>query len=303
MKNSIKICLSCLIVGLVALVFVIMYFTIFKTNDEIKELEVTTNSIVLEIGDTKDLKDCYNVTPASASILVMCYIGDASFAEINSDNIILAKSVGETTILLKCKVDNKVLEKEISLIVVEKSLIPSSFSFEHETVCMGLATTNCYNKIVCSDSYNVEPNIEYSNSGVCEYNYTTGLITPLSLGSTNVTVKFVKDNVVVSSSFTVVVEEIYRTIETNLTKEGDYYILLLNENKFASVTLKVYEAGVVNSNIQLKFEFVSNTINANVVQFEYSVAMIKAYDFGEAILKVYCVDDESIFINILIKAE
>ena len=139
---------------------------------------------------------------------------------------------------------------------------------------MGLTSNGCYNKIVCNQAFNVTPTIEYSNPNICEYNYISGLITPLNLGTTTITVKFVKNNVVVSNSFSVKIEEIYRTIETNLTKEADYYILLLNENKSAIFSLAVYEGGVINSNIQLEFQFISNVINASVVQYEFGYVVI-----------------------------
>jgi len=76
MKKSLRIVLPILIVLLVVGAFIIIYFTIFKTDSEIKSLEILEREIVLEVGDTKDLKDCFIVTPNEANIYVMCYINN-----------------------------------------------------------------------------------------------------------------------------------------------------------------------------------------------------------------------------------
>lgn len=301
MKKSLKIICPILIILLLIGIFVLLYFTIFKNESEIKSLDINTRSIVLEIGDSKDLKDCYTVTPSDASIYVMCFINDASFAEISEDNIILAKSKGETTILIKCNVNDKLVEEEITLTVLDKSIIPSNFTFEHESINISPSTINCFNEIICSENYNVTPTIEYSNSNVCEYNYTTGLITPLNLGTTTITVKFVKNGETVSNSFTVTVEENYRIIETNLTKEDEYYILLLNKDTIGYFTLRTLENNIENANIKLKLEFEINEAQTSIIQHESNTVLLSATSIGESILKIYCEDDESIFIKIKIR--
>lgn len=302
MKKSFKIAfIPILVVILTAGIFIVLYYSIFKNESEIKSFVVTNDNIILEIGDTKDLKECYTIAPASASIYVMCYINDASFAEISEDNVIIAKSIGETKILLKCSINNKLVQEEINLIIVEKSIIPNSFNFENEKITLSPTTTNCYNRIICDEAYNVTPLIEYSNSNICEYNYTTGLITPINLGTTIITVKFSKDNKIISNSFTVKVEENYITLETNLTKEGEYYILLLNKNSNGYFTVKSFESGVENAKIKLKNEFVINQANVSILQFESNIVILKATSIGESILKIYLEEDESVFVNIKIK--
>jgi len=301
MKKYLKIILPILILIIVVVAFFTMYYTIFGNKRQIQSLEITTNNISLEVGDTKDLKDCYLVEPEEANFYVMCYISDESCAEINANNILTAKSVGNTTILLKCKVKNKPFEEEIDLTVTEKQVIPSSFGFEYTSITTGLNSTNCYNNIVCSESYNVVPSIEYSINNVCEYNYNTGLITPISLGTTTVTVKFEKDGEIVSNSFTVNVENNYRSIVPSLSKEGDYFILNLSKNSLQSFTLKTFESGVEDPSIKINFEFNSNEINASILQYELNCVIIKATEVGETILKVSCKDDESIFVNIKLR--
>jgi len=121
------------------------------------------------------------------------------------------------------------------------------------------------------------------------------------LGQTTITVKFLKHELSVSKSFTVNIEESYRTIETNLTKEGNYYNLLLDKNAISYFSLKTFEGNVENSKIKLKFEFETNNANVSIIQYESNVVLIRATSEGEAILKVYCEDDESVFIKIKIE--
>lgn len=303
MKKSLIVSLSILVsILLVVGLFIMMYFLIFKDESNIKSFELTTNNIILEVGDSKNLNDCYNVAPLNASLYVMCYINDATFAEISNKNVITAKTVGNTIIVVKCKVNNKMVEKEISLSVIEKKVIPSNFSFEFESITVGLNSI-IFNKIVCNETFNVVPTIDYSNSNICEYNYITGKITPLNLGSTTVTVKFELGGTTISKSFDVNIENNYRTIETNLTKEGDYYILTFDKSSFGMFTIKVYEMGVETSNVKVVLEFITNEAGVYNLQAESNSPVLKATSNGESILKTYCENDESVFILIKVRVE
>lgn len=303
MKNSKKICLALFIILVVIAIFMAMYFCVFRKDSIIKDLDIINDNIVLEVGDTKNLAECFIVNPTNASTYVNCFISNAVYAEISPNNIITAKSVGTTTIIIKCEINNKNVEKEISLSVIEKKILPSTFGFESSLLKLGLASNTIYNRIVCNESYNIVPTINYSNIGICTYNAEDGKITPISIGTTTVTVTFTKGETVVSNSFTVTIEENYRSIETNLTKENDYYILVLNENSISSFSLKIVENEAVIPNAKLKFDFGSNILNASVVQYEYNIVMIKATIKGETTFKIYYEDDPAVFINVKIKVE
>lgn len=292
MNKTVKLSISIIIVTIVISIFLTMYFTIFVKSDE-SDFSLNTHSLVLEIGESKDLKELYTIENNS-NILISCFVSDLRFAEINEDNIITAKSVGETKILFKRGNNLDFEEDYINLSVVETPIIPTSFSFDKSEVTLSLETEYVINNMVCNETYNVTPTITYSVNNICEYNLTTGKIYPIAEGSTIVTVTFTNNGNIISKSFAVNVKNNYRNFSIDLTKVGDYYILSMSANKITSFEVFVYENNNI-TNVKINYEFIDNVTNATFIQYEANIVMIKATTSGETILKLSCEDDPSVF--------
>lgn len=293
MNKATKICLSILICTLVIAIFVAFYFIVFKTNDKL-DLDLKTNHIILEVGETKDLKECYTVNNKS-NVSILCFVSDLTYAEINEDNILTAKSKGETRILFKCGNSVDFEEKYINLTIVDKPIIPTDFNFDKSEVTLSLETEFIVNEINCLENYNVTPIISYSVNNICEYDVVTGKVLPISLGSTTVTVTFATDEHTISKSFVVNVKNNYRNFVINLTKENDYYILSLENNKISNFKVEVFENNILLTNVKVKFEFLENNTGASILQYESNIVMIRANSVGQSLLKIYCEDDPSVY--------
>lgn len=302
MNKKLKITISIISIILVIAIFIVMYLTIFKTNANDVVLDVKVNSITIEVDQQIDLKDYYIVSPNESSA-VLCVVDDFSVATINNENILTANKVGSTILYLKTSDGRSgYIEKELTINIIEKLIIPTNFSFEKELVALGIETDFVLNKIVCNENYNVTPSVTYSTQNICSYDAITGKIIPLSVGTTTVTVTFEKNNDKTIKSFDVVVKEKYRKIEFNLSKEDNSYVLKPTVNSLVNFTIYVYE----NNNLILtntKLEIISNECGFSVVQKEYDYVICKATSKGEALIKISCYDDESVFEYIIIKVD
>ena len=304
MKNTaLKITISCLIILLVlAGISYLIISQLSNQNIKIKDILLSTNKITLEIGDKVNLNELYSIYPINATCNVMCLVLDSKCANINNDNILTAKTIGTTKVLLKASSDNNFIEKDIEISVTNKEEVPTSISFEKELVTLSLKSKNISNKITLDCEYNGTPTISYSNEGICSYNYITGVITPKSCGETYVKVKYNLKESTLEKSFKVVVKDDYVKLIVNATKENDYYVLNLTKNKVKTIKVQVYENDAVISKT-LDGVFVINQNNTKILQHDGSNFVIKVQEQGESILKIFYPEDESIFINIKIIVE
>ncbi len=296
-----KIIILSVSIILLLLIFAIIYFTVFKTDKT--DLIVLTDNLTVEVGESVDLKDYYSLISNNKDIEVLCLPSNSSLATVNDENVITASKVGNLTIYLKTNGSNKIIEKEINLVIKQASVIPISFSFEKSVVNIGINTNYIINKIVTVDNYNVNPTIYYSVNNICEYDVDTGKIIPKNIGTCEVKVSFNLKNNIVENSFTVIVKEIYRKIDVNLTKVDDYYIFNLTKNEFKLLSLTLYEDNVIVNSVAYKTEFLSNNCSAFIEQKEMNSILLTADSLGETVLKIYCKDDESIFVLVKIIVE
>lgn len=294
MNKATKITLSVLIFVVTISIFISFYFIIFNNNKV--DFDLQTNHLTIYVDDTIDLKEYYTVK-GNTNILISCFVSNISFADISEDNILTAKAVGETKILFKFGNKTNFEKNYINLTITEKPTIPTEFHFDKTEVTLSLETEFVVNNLICKENYNVTPTISYSINNICEYNIANGKITPLSIGSTIVTVTFVNGNNIVSNSFSVVVKNNYRSLVVNLTKEVEYYNLSIDieQNKVTTFEVKVYEDNKLLTNVKVKFEFLENVIDASILQYEANLVMIKVNSKGQGLLKIYCEDDPSIF--------
>lgn len=303
MKTSTKIIITCIASILLVCGFIVVGINFIGNKNSVKDLIINSNNITLEVGQEINLKNYFSLSPTTSKATVMCLIENSTYAKISDDYMLTAKNIGETKIILKVNTgSNNYIEKNINVIITEKSIIPSSISFEKTSVSLGKNTTTCTNKLIASGEYNVAPKISYTNSNVCTYNYKTGLITPINYGSTKITVTFSLNEKIVFNSFDVTICDEYRTISVDLPTLYNFYILNVQPNELKSINI-ITKENDIETEFAIKQEFISNNNNSQIVSSEFSNILVKATMSGESILKVFCKDDENIFILIKIIVE
>jgi len=299
-----KLLISLAIIIPSVIIIVLIGFSMFSTKKEnVEDLILSTNSINLEVEESVNLNDYFSVYPKNAKAIVMCLIDDSYYAVISKDNIVTAKNIGTTQIYLKVSSgSNNIINKTIGLNVKEKSVIPTNFSFEKSEVNLGINTQFAINNLISENEYNVTPVITYSTNNVCSYDYQTGKVLPINLGSTIVTVTFKLKNKEISQNFKVNVKETYRTIELSYEKENDCYIIDVELNTTKSLNVFVYEDGVV-VNGEIKIDVIENNAGFNLINNEMGTIIYRCSTSGETKLKISCVEDSSVFIFVILKGE
>lgn len=285
-KKILIIVFSLMIVGGV---FAIIFFVGFKNESvEITDLEVKKSSIILSVGDSVDLKDYYTTKPLNLSTNVLCLSGNSVLASINDKNILTTKDVGETTIYLKVGSGSNALEENIVLRIEEVKTLPQTLSFNKSALSVMLGDTSCENKLSIFGNFNTTGKVEYSVDGICEYNLETGKITPKSVGTTIVTVRFSNNKTEISQSFSVEVKnEVEKEIillATGLSKENDEFNLSINCGQFRKINISYFEAGV-EASFEFKLTTISNTCGVSL-EAERTSFSISAPNAGNAVIKI-----------------
>lgn len=294
MKKSAKLISAIIIIALIIVSCCFIYFSFFKkqnSTDTVEDLVITNNSIVLKVGDKVNLKELYNVKPLNISANVFCCVANTKYATINENQILTAKCVGNTTILLKVDSGDDFIEKDISLRICESAMIPSSINFETESVELNLEDKNIVNRVEILGGINYAVEIKYSEKGICSYNYETGLITPLKQGETVVTIIAKTFTEEISKSFKVCVIsnlDCCIKITTNgvdLDKIDDGYEITLS--KFSPVKLFVEYLEEGNDVIDFTFDYVLENNTCNLyVQKDNGFIMLIGKESGNCNLKI-----------------
>lgn len=294
MSNKIKIIISSVFAVSVILVFLVIYIVALPSDNK-NELSVNVESITLEVGDSVDLSNYYTVK-SKKSLEVLCLSQNNALASVTNEKTLTANASGQTKIYFKIT-DGKggYIEKFITANIIDKQIIPSVFSFEKESVVMGVDTAFIENKIISDVEFNVIPNVSYSNDSICSYNYQTGKIYPLNEGTTTITVQFSHKNRHVENGFEVCVKNNYCTIAlNNTTKIGDEYYKTLSVNASSFLTYDILN-NENNNEYTMMYEIVENSCDI-LVQKEYSKYILKGTKQGVAKIKFYLKEDESVYV-------
>lgn len=303
-KIRTKILFIFIIIILVGSVFAGIFLINFHDEKVIKidDLKLNNSKINMEVGENLNVTSCYTVLPKECQANVMCLLSNTKIIEL-SENILTAKGVGETKIYLKASGKNGFIEKDIDVVVTEKSSIPTDISFDLQEVVLGINTEYAINKINYSDNHIFNCEVSYSNPSVVDYDINSGKLTPKSIGSTDVLVTFSSREDSVTKSFRVIVKDIYREIKMDLEKEGEFYVIKTSLNSVDYLAINVFEDKNLILNSKVKAYFMDENPVAKIVQIEMSNIIIKSTKTGESVLKVYCENDPSVYIYIKIKVE
>lgn len=296
MKKNTKLVvsvISSLIV--VILAFIPLYFVCFKDKEiKVEDLVLTKNSLQITVGDKVELDNYYNLKPINSHANVICLIENPLYATINENNVLTAKDEGNTKIYFRVKTANDFIEKDIDLSIKEKLYLPNSLSFEFDKITLDKNETKT--NVMTVSKTNCEAVVSYSSKNVCEYNYKTGLITPINEGTTIVTIKFCDNESEISKSFEVcVVKNITKEIVIeNLTMVNGEYECLVTVKRTKTLNLEYFENGVEVADCEFDYELLDENyqvingasvittplISANKIQF-------KAKSEGDVIIRIF----------------
>lgn len=303
MRKSLKIVLTAgAILLLVAVLLLLYFFVIIKDeNIYVEDITLSKNEITMKVNDTYTITDIMEIEPLNYNVQVMCYAENSNYLSVVNGYTLKAKTTGSTKVLIKALHDkDSYIDKVLNINIVPKTVYPDSFSFENEKVVIEVGKSGT-NKIICSKEYTAEPTITYSINDICTYDYKTGKINALNIGETTVKVRFLNEGVILERAFEVVVSENKpKIVLTNGTFENNIYVLNVTKSEIARLYFKTLDAEGNDTTFVTKVKMETNSVNLEVISYELSCIKFTCGNVGEETIKIYCADDETIFINVKI---
>ncbi len=182
---------------------------------------------------------------------------------------IYPKSKGETYVRFQIKGEKVYTDVPL---VVTHDVYATSATIENSNVVLDInSTTEVFNRVTTNAGCNEVPLVTYNNN-VVSYDYITGKLTPVAVGTTTVVVLFNNCNV----SFNVtVIDNIY----TTKVEVEDHILYVGNEGKFnyevfpdLANTYRFYTFATDLLDVNAKGEYVAKAEGEAVVIVEYYIA-------------------------------
>ncbi|MGD9901155.1 MAG: hypothetical protein AB7S44_01280 [Spirochaetales bacterium] len=263
----------------------------------------STSTLSARVGDVISLQDNpLNIEPASLNVVPIFSSSNSNIASINALNgTIECLQEGEVTITGRVKSgETTFVGDSFRLIVSEELIYATGFSLNSEsTLTVALTGNEVYNELTLNGTnVNVLPSVSYSSSGIATYNYTTGLITPISVGEVTVFVSVALDgDTNITKEFTVqVVEQLIYIDAINTysinTGQTQYISYVVRDNSV--------EGGVAINQVVVP-QIISGGSLVSIVEYDYGYVYIRAGNTtGQAMLRLTYSQNENIILNILI---
>ena len=186
--------------------------------------------------DEDDIKIEHSKEDCTITIL------DTNIAELDGLKIV-PKTKGSTSIRFELKDEGVFVDIPLT---VTHIIFATTAEVENSAVVININNTDeIYNRITLNDGCNEQPQISY-DSNVIGYNYITGKIVPVAVGSTNVVVLFNSCNVsfsviVIDKVYTTAMEVDNHTIYVGDSGEFEYSVFpeLANTYRFYSFSNKL----------------------------------------------------------------
>ena len=256
------------------------------------------NTVNARVGDKISLEDnAFNIFPTD-----LC-TNSCSFSSSNPQIADVNAITGEVTCLNKGTViiygrvkisDDKFIGDSFTLIINEALVYANNFSLQYEgELTVGYNAEVLINAITIEgENVNVMPTVSYSSAAVVSYDYTTGQINTIGLGSTTVYVTLeLKSGEQLTKQFKVFVVEQILYIDTQLTYQK-------NINEFFYISYTIIDNTKDNNlaEIQLAYVQILTTNNLiEIVQQDFGAILIKTLaSSGTAILRLTYVGDETV---------
>ena len=232
-------------------VFIIM-FSIFLVGCSNPELSASQNviyasDIVVEnfantyyVGDSLSIDNInITITPTNATVKPIITTTDFNLVTI-ANNTISFIAAGSCNIGFAVETGvNTYKNVSFEITIINKPVYAETISFNHSYIEVNLDSVASNILTITPSNCSVMPIITYSNNNIVEYNYLTGVITPIAEGSTTVTAKILSsNNEYYVSSFNVKVTNII--VATSI----DADVIGMDD-----LTLKTGYSGVVNTTI------------------------------------------------------
>ena len=227
-------------------------------------IEISEDNISVCVDETINLDEYVKINPSKATVSYEVFCNNKN-AQIDRHKV-LFKSVGTYILEIKAKSNiNEYIKQNFVVNVIEKPVYIKTISFEKENVVINMPDVITNKVTVLPNNYNMKLNVYYSNSNIVNYDISTGKITPISVGETNIYVsgKGENDTTVVAKCSVKVTNFIYAT---------DFYIENVAEN--GTITISTNSSTKLNYkleplNCNMDIELISNNTNLiNIVNGE-----------------------------------
>lgn len=306
MRKSLKIVLTTSILLVIVGLLLCLYFFVIAKDDNIyvEDISLTKNDLILKVDDTYTITNIMEVVPANYNVQIMCHAENSKYVSIVNGYTIKANSVGETKIMIKALCDKDTyLDEVLNISVVPKPVYPESFSFEKSKVVLEMGKSEI-NKIVSSTIYNAEPTITYSVDNICSYNYETGEVLALGIGTTEVTVKFANDSTNIEKSFEVVVSGSKATISLrNCEVDNGEFVTKIKKSTPSRLYFDMFDAAGDATSFNVGVMIKTNGCEYRTITIELGYVKFVCDSVGESSISIYNIEDETIFVEVKIIAE
>lgn len=225
-----------------------------------------SNNFNCYVGDSFNISNfTLNITPSNVTVSPSFTVNNTEIATIEN-NVVTFNKVGSVTLTASILSDvNTYKTAYLTFIVETRPVYVSSFSFENANIVLNYDETLTNALTVAPANHNQNIEVVYSCENVVNYNYLTGVITPINPGESTVTVKSKSSKTeTITSTFNVVVtNKIYATdlsdikINNKSTQEELVTLFCGDEGKIT------YTVSPSNYNMPVTFRTENNKITIN----------------------------------------
>lgn len=301
MRKSLKIVLTSSVLLIIIGLLLCLYFFVINKDDNIyvEDLSLSKNDLVLKVNDTYAITNIMQVAPSNYNVQIMCYAENSKYVSIVDGYTIKANSIGETKVIIKALCDkDSYINEVLSINVIPEPVYPENFTFEKLSVSIE-ADKTATNKIVTSTKYTATPVVTYSVGGICLYNYQTGEITALRVGTTIVNVKFTNGTNIISKSFEVIVSNSKsRIVVENCNFVNNEYTLQVVKGDSSRLYFNLLDSLGNATEFDIGVKVVENNANCEILSKELGCVKFVCDKVGESIIQFYSLEDETIYVNI-----
>lgn len=301
MRKSLKIVLTSSVLLIIIGLLLCLYFFVINRDDNVyvQDLSLSKNDLVLKVNDSYAITNIMQVEPSNYNVQIMCYAENSKYVSIVNGYTIKANSVGETKVIIKALCDkDSYINEVLSINVIPEPVYPENFVFEKSSVSIEVNKIGT-NKIVTSTSYTVAPAVTYSVGGICLYNYQTGEITALKVGTTTVNVKFTNGANILSKSFEVIVSNVKsKIVVENCNFVNNEYTLQVVEGDSSRIYYNLLDSVGEATEFDIGVRVVENNANCEILSKELGCVKFICDGVGESIIQIYSLEDETIYVNI-----
>ena len=249
----------------------------------ITEMSFVDHKISVKVGDKLDVSTLeLNILPSNAKISPTIELRPTTKA-VKNGNVVTFLDVGEVELVARALGDKGVYKTATLICEISKApIFAVDVAFQYRTITFDINDTAINKLIISPETYNQGVVVSYvNNNKVANYDYITGVLTPVRVGTGTISVQLKSDeNKTIYSSFDVsVTNNVYANSIDNIT--------LNNKAISDEITLYTGDSGELNYTVLPNDFNMNSTIstNNNLISFNGKNFVVGNVE-GESIINI-----------------